>query len=140
MYISGHSHDHDGDGVNSCLSRCTHATRTKTGAIFFRNETSSGGPNLIPRVKKSFRFDSLEGREKNGDEYKNGVGLGSASGICGRVYDRLQFLYRVDRYLARLDGLLAGAGNHSPRKYNPGATDSICQVIPNDRIIYYLCS
>jgi hypothetical protein len=56
-----------------------------------------------------------KGGEENGDEYKNGVGLGSASGVCDRVYDRLRFLYRVGRYLARLYGLLADAGNRSPR-------------------------
>jgi hypothetical protein len=51
----------------------------------------------------SFRIDSQEGGG-NGeiyDVYKNGVDLGSASGVCGGVYDRRQYLYRVDWYLAR---------------------------------------
>ena len=61
-----------------------------------------------------------KGGEENGDECKNGVGLGSASGVCDRVYDRLQFLYRVDRYIARLYGLLAEAGNQAPGLYFRG--------------------
>jgi len=65
----------------------------------------------------------MEGREENGDVYKNGVGLVSASGVWDRGYYRQQFLYHVDRYLARLYGLLADAGwkNHSPRIVIPGA-------------------
>jgi len=62
-----------------------------------------------------------KGGEENGDEQKNGVGLGSASGVCNRVYDRLRLLYRVDRYVAGLYGLLADAGNFSPRIVFPGA-------------------
>ena len=88
---------------------------------FSGNETSIGGPNLIQRANKSFRIVSLEGGEENGDVYKNGVGLGSASGVCDRVHYRQQFLYRVDRYLANLYGLLADARNHSPRIVFTGA-------------------
>jgi hypothetical protein len=47
-------------------------------------------------ASKSFRIDSLEGREENGDVYKNGVGLGRVSGVCGRVLFRQQFLYHVE--------------------------------------------
>jgi hypothetical protein len=61
------------------------------------------------------------GGEENGDVYKNGVGLGRVSGVCDRILYRQQFLYHEDRYLAGFNGLLADAGNHSPREYILGA-------------------
>ena len=99
-----------------------HATRSMTVTIFSWNETSLMWPEPNYQGRTSpFELIPWTGGEENGDEHKNGVGLGSASGVCDRVYDRLQFLYRVDRYLARLCGLLTDPENHGPRKYNPGA-------------------
>ena len=74
-----------------------------------------------------------KGGEGNGDVYKNGVGLGSVYGVCDRVRYRQHFLYHVDRYLGRLYGLLADAGNHSPRTVFPGAFYLIRMSICTDR-------
>ena len=77
-------------------------------------------PNYQGRTSP-FELIPWTGGEENGDEHKNGVGLGSASGVCDRVHDRLRFLYRVGRYLARLYDLLGDAGNRSPRVVFLGA-------------------
>ena len=93
-----------------------------TVTTFCGDETSLGGPNLIFEGGQApYELISLKGGEENGDVYKNGVGLGSVSGVCDRVHYRQQFLYHVDRYQARPCSFPADAENHSPRRYDPGA-------------------